>query len=374
MASAYEHAEVIETYLTNEVQLGHILGPFERHAIPPVHVSGFGVISKRHQTDKWRLIVDLSSPDGNSVNDGIDRATCSLSYVTVDDIAQVALQLGRGALIAKTDIRHAYRQVPVHPEDRSLLAMCLRGQVFVDSRLPFGLRSAPMIFSAVADALEWVASQRTVNGTRIFHYIDDFVVVGPPRSDTCASSLLAVTQTCDNLGVLIAPEKTEGPTTRITVLGIEFDTLEMVLRLPDDKLERVGRTLSTWRGRRSGTRRDLESLAGTLQNACSVVRPGRFFMRRIYDLLAGTHAFKPFYMVRLNVECQADIEWWATFVTQWNGVSLLRPLRSAAPDVEVWSDASGSWGCGAMWQSMWFQVAWGTMPIATKSIAATRSY
>ena len=204
MASAYEHTEVIESYLTNEVQLGHIFGPFERHAIPPVHVSGFGVIPKSH---KWRLIVDLSSPDGSSINDGIDRATCSLSYVTVDDIAQVALQLGRGALIAKTDIKHAYRQVPVHPEDRSLLAMCWRGQVFVDSRLPFGLRSAPLIFSAVADALEWIASQRTVNSTRIFHYIDDFVVVGPPRSDACASSLLALTQTCDNLGVLIAPEK-----------------------------------------------------------------------------------------------------------------------------------------------------------------------
>ena len=75
-----------------------------------MHVSGFGVISKRHQTDKWRLIVDLSSPDGNSVN---DRATCSLSYVTVDVIAQVALQLARPRGTNRED-RHKAR-VPSSP-------------------------------------------------------------------------------------------------------------------------------------------------------------------------------------------------------------------------------------------------------------------
>ena len=123
MVSVYQHAEVVESYLMNELQLGHILGPFERRAIPPVHVSGFGVIPKRHQPDKWRLIMNLSSPDGNSVNDKIDRAACSLSYVTVDDIARAALQLGRRALIAKTDIKHAYHQVPVHLEDR-LSSLC----------------------------------------------------------------------------------------------------------------------------------------------------------------------------------------------------------------------------------------------------------
>ena len=128
-------------------------------------------------------------------------------------------------------------------------------------------------------------------------------------------------QGCDPcLGVVVADDKTEGPSTRLTVLGIEFDTEAMVLRLPQEKLERQRSLLATWRGWSSYLRRELESLAGVLQHASKVVRPGRSFMRRIYDLLAQTQHFKPHFRVRLNSECQADIEWWSTFSQYWNGI------------------------------------------------------
>ena len=87
------------------------------------------------------------------------------------------IQFGRGARIAKSNIAHAYRQVPVHPHNRLLLGMVWRGRYFVDCTLPFGLRSAPLIFSAVAEALEWVA--RSKGAQCLFHYIDDFIFVGP---------------------------------------------------------------------------------------------------------------------------------------------------------------------------------------------------
>lgn len=51
--------------------------------------------------------------------------------------------------MAKMDIKQAYRIVPVHPEDRRLLGMQWQDKVYVDKVLPFGLRSAPLIFSAV---------------------------------------------------------------------------------------------------------------------------------------------------------------------------------------------------------------------------------
>ena len=113
----------------------------------PVHTSSFGMIPKRHQANKWRLIVDLSSSKGGSVNDGVECSLCSFDYIAVTDIADVVLGLGRGALLAKSDIRHAYRQVPVHPDDRLLLGMWWQGLVFCDAALPFGLHSAPIIFS-----------------------------------------------------------------------------------------------------------------------------------------------------------------------------------------------------------------------------------
>lgn len=51
--------------------------------------------------------------------------------------------LGAGALLAKIDIKSAYRLVPVHPDDRMFLGMLWEGGLYVNGMLPFGLRSAP---------------------------------------------------------------------------------------------------------------------------------------------------------------------------------------------------------------------------------------
>ena len=61
--------------------------------------------------------------------------------------------------MAKADIKAAYRRVPVHPDDRLLLGMKWKGECFVDAMLPFGLRSAALIFTAIADAFEWCTRQ-----------------------------------------------------------------------------------------------------------------------------------------------------------------------------------------------------------------------
>ena len=106
---------------------------------PNLQVSSFGVIPKKGQPGKWRLIVDLSSPGGASVNDGIDPAEFTLHYITVDQIIRLVSGLGKGALMAKFDVESAYRNVPVHPSDRYLLGMKWRNQYYVDLALPFGL-------------------------------------------------------------------------------------------------------------------------------------------------------------------------------------------------------------------------------------------
>ena len=262
MASVYDHPSVVHEYLANECAHGRVFGPFDSLPVPSLRLSKFGVIPKRNQENKWRLIVDLSSPTDQSINDGIDADNCSMSYVTVDDIAASVLALGRGALLAKSDIKHAYRQIPVHPQDRILLGLQWQGQFYVDATLPFGLRSAPLIFSAVADAVEWVMRTSGVKhiSTTLMTLI---VIVGPPNSDDCSFGLRSFRQTCENLGLLVAEDKTEGPAKCLTVLGIEFDTEAMVLRLPVDKLERVQSLLQFWKGKGSVQRRDLESFAST---------------------------------------------------------------------------------------------------------------
>ena len=72
--------------------------------------SRFGIIPKS-TPGKWRLIVDLSSPEGGSVNDGVAQDRCSLSYVGVNDAAWEILAQGQGALLAKVDIKRVYRNI-----------------------------------------------------------------------------------------------------------------------------------------------------------------------------------------------------------------------------------------------------------------------
>ena len=90
------------------------------HAERHVHISPFGVIPKKHKPGCWRLIFDLSVPDGASVNDGISKEDSSLSYVSIDDITHCILDCGRGALLAKMDVKEAFHNIPIHPDETPL--------------------------------------------------------------------------------------------------------------------------------------------------------------------------------------------------------------------------------------------------------------
>ena len=144
-----------------------------------VQISRFGVIPKASQPGKWRLILDLSSPDGSSVNDGIDAEHCSIDFATVDMAMRKITELGRGTQLVKVDIEHAYHNVPVHPDDRPMLGMMWGERVYVDTVLPFGLRSAPKIFSSLSDCLEWIIIRKGVSG--VMHYLDHFFDNGQGR-------------------------------------------------------------------------------------------------------------------------------------------------------------------------------------------------
>ena len=69
----------------------------------------------------------------------------------MDDIIKMVSKFGPGALMAKFDIESAYRNIAIHPSDRHLLGLKLRNDSYIDLALPFGLRSAPVIFNSVAE-------------------------------------------------------------------------------------------------------------------------------------------------------------------------------------------------------------------------------
>ena len=142
--------------------------------------------------------------------------------------------LGKSALMAKLDIKHAFRLCPVSPIDWHLLGTHWESFYFIELRLPFGLRSSVLIFNSFPDALEWILRNKYYLKV-LSHCLDDFFTAGPADSPQCQSNLIIIQQVFDKLGVSLAPDKLEGPTTVLTYLGIKIDSDDQVIRLPDDK-------------------------------------------------------------------------------------------------------------------------------------------
>ena len=123
------------------------------------------------------------------------------------------------------------------------------------------------------------------------------------------------------LGFEMEPSKWEWPSRVLTFLGVEVDAIKMEVRLPQGKVGELRHLLALWLDRKHCNKRELESLAGKLQHACRVVRPGRCFMRRLYALISCEG--RKSRLLRLNRECQADIWWWHAWLAEWNGVSTM---------------------------------------------------
>ena len=114
-------------------------------------------------------------------------------YSSVASAARMISSLGQGREMAKIDISNAFRIIPVHPDDRHLLGMKRNGKLYIDQQLPFGLRSAPVLFNGYADALEWI--MRNEGAQNLRHYLDDSLVLAL-QDPECAKMLSAVCYHC----------------------------------------------------------------------------------------------------------------------------------------------------------------------------------
>ena len=319
------------------------MGPLDHAQFSCVHTSRFGIIPKG-SSGRWRLIVDMSAPEGASINDGISESLCSLSYVSVSDAVRNITLQGQGALLAKLDIKSAYRNVPIHPEDR-WLGWC-----------PL-YRHSPPIRLTVSSQNFYRACGRSIirqaGVNFVIHYLDDFLAIGAPGTSECAGAMRTMIDVFHRLGFPIAVEKLEGPTPRLEFLGFELDS---EVRLPLTELRDLQDLIQQWRGRKTCERRELESLVGKLSHAAKVVKPGKTFMRRMFELMTGSR--RPYHRLRLNLSFRSDLLWWDCFLSSWNGCHMIPADQTRA--IHIWTDASGLFGCGALDPTChrWIQLAW----------------
>ena len=155
-----------------------------------------------------------------------------------------------------------------------------------------------------------------------------------------------------NLGVPVARDKIEGSSNVITFLGILVDTCRFELRLPETKMVHLRELVRGWYNRRSGRYKEFESLIGYLSHAATVIRDGRIFLRHLFSVLSVARA-RHRHFVHLDAMARADLLWWSYFFRSWNDMSFIP--QPHPPAIYVYTDASGSFGCGGfMLPSSWF--------------------
>ena len=299
-ATGPDSKEKVERAILEELSAGNYYIP----ECKPTIVSALGAVPKP-DLDDLRVIYDCSMPPGRGVNSfiSIDKQ----KFQTLDDATKL---IGKDLYIAKVDLRRAYRSVPVHPSNYPALGLKWRFDgdreftYLVDTRLPFGARSAPGIFHRITQSVRRMMKRKGFS--RIIVYLDDFLVVGRTFKecqlayDTLCSLLL-------ELGFAISPGKLVPPCQKLTFLGVVIDTSTLSLSLPQSKLCDLQTLLISFRFKVRASKRQLQQLAGRLNWACKVVYGGRTFLRRILDLMSSlvTQSAK----CLLSEEFFRDLDW-----------------------------------------------------------------
>ena len=233
LCSARQFPEVVLNKIQKEINSDRIMGPFDVCPLENPVISPLGVREKK-TPGEYRLIHHLSYPYGESVNDGIPRNLATVHYTPLSEAIQHIVNFGPGCFLAKSDIKSAFRIIPIHPSDYHLLGFKWEGKYYFDKCLPMGAASSCSIFEKFSTAVNWIIQQKCPFA-KVLHVLDDFLFIAKTEKE-CKLALDTFLQICEDIGIPIAPDKTFYPSNKLSFLGIDLDTINMYSSIPDDKI------------------------------------------------------------------------------------------------------------------------------------------
>lgn len=185
--------------------------------------------------------------------------------------------------------------------------------------------------------------------------------------DRCQESLNKFLEFCTLAGIPISIEKTFKPSKVMDFVGITLDSTAMEARLPLEKVHKCYSLIQDFLERKSCKKREMESLIGYLNFTCSVVLPGRAFLRRLISSIMGVR--QPYHFIKISAEMKSDLAMWKSFVSSFNGKSMFLNDRFLSSSVlSLYTDAAASLGYGAVYSSYWF---YGDFPLQCRNLNIT---
>ncbi|VDI13485.1 Hypothetical predicted protein [Mytilus galloprovincialis] len=185
------------------------------------------------------------------------------------------------------------------------------------------------LWEKFAKALHWIIQLKSGNDD-ILHYLDDFLFVESSQTSKVGNTLKLFQEVCNKIGIPLASDKTTLPTTLLMFLGIEFDTQNLIMRLPNEKLVKLSQKIRDTLDSSKITLKDMQSLLGLLNFACKVVAPGRTFCRRLINSTIRDNVWVSNEKLELFTDSAGGPKAGMGSILQWG------KFRSLAPEADQW--------------------------------------
>ena len=360
---------ILRQEIGNDLRLGRVAGPFVE---PPfnIFISTPIFVVPKSSPGRWRVIHDLSCKGlAQAPNQLIADNWAAVQYASFDHALSLVAKIGPGARMGKQDVSDAFKILPVRPSDYPLLGFQFDNNFYYETVLPFGCRSSCLFFERFATFVEWIWKQRRP-GLAATHYLDDFF--NTAKSD---EELLQDWEVLEKLareiGLPLARDKKFGPSTKIVFLGLEIDSVAGLVFVPEEKILKIRFLISEVLSASRVSKKSLQRLLGHLCFAGRILVMARPFLRRLYAFLAVFKSAAD--RRRLGEKCRRDLIMWKYFFD--NKLGPFRIFNRSFfwhEELELFTDASSSHGCGGMFGRFWFSLPWSDLQIDTTtwSIAA----
>jgi hypothetical protein len=370
--SALSHPNHVLSHIHNELSHKRYSGPFSRSKlealIGPFRTSPLGTVPKSDSNER-RIVQDLSFPRNDpsrpSINDQVNMDDFRCDWGTFNDVRTIVIDAPPGTQAATFDVDSAFRCCPILPTQQSSFIIHWNDLYYIDHDAPFGAASSGGVFGRVADAMTTILVSEGLGPSK--NWVDDYVFFRfpSPTTDntiTFSYSLSDIYDVAIRLGWPWKRSKTRPFSHEFKYLGFLWDLSAKTVQIPEAKKLRYLSKLEPWVSGTKFSRKDTESLLGTLVHCSLAVPDGR---SRLPSLSCFASSFNytssPFIQRSPSSGVLSDISWWRTKLsTVFCGSVLSKPPPSAP--VEFWVDASSSWGIGIVlgdeWDTWRLQPGW----------------
>jgi hypothetical protein len=365
--SATNNPDPVRAYIAKEIAAGRYSTGFNPKDLETrfhYRTSPIGVVD---QDGKYRIVSDFSYPRNHSsqhsINSKIDVSWFKTDYATFSECYLYVANAPPGSQAAVYDVDAAYRRMPIAPEDQIYVCLHFDGSIHLDHNACFGSGSSHAMLGRCANG---ICAIYQFNGIQdVIKWVDDFIFFRYPTNQEAPWSYSYTTSLVDSiaadLGWPWAPKKHSPFASSFTYLGMTWDLDNKKVFFAQKKKDRYLGKIANWELGSPVTKKEVESVIGTLNHCSMVLVAARTHLPSLYEFARrfNSKSSNPFTTHKVTPKVANDINWWRTQLSADFCGMVLRPPPPPL-NLQICMDASTSWGIGFWMEGKW--IAWRSIP------------